>query len=387
MSKTVISDIASSSTLARHSALWNFYEKVKGIREAKDLTNAEGASGKRELTEFQEGMRNLSRALSEIAQPIDFHNPSICYWERDFIKEDAFRFVISDDDGQLSFTKWLPSGKTTIPFEDVFLNGYVIISAFPAAFPMRLNLIEHPHERRGEIIVLHPDIFASLVPGIAEAATHLVNSGVVLFDQRSSTDFVSEGAKSDPTMIRFLGQTDIADHSLLYNGPVVSDEITPYVLAPYFEVFCRTFFENSILKFTGMSKAVSCDYVARVCNYLNDGHEEKVSPINLPKERETFHRPFFVSRDSMTKSQQKQVDAIISAMDVLRLWYVAASDAGIALLLEGDIIENESNELFKRLDSFKEKIGVESYEEAYWRKLPVDDLIMNKAKIDLDRNN
>ena len=92
-----------------------------------------------------------------------------------------------------------------------------------------------------------------------------------------------------------------------------------------------------------------------------------------------------VARECFPPQHQDTIDMLIRALDIVRLWYVAAMDLHTALLFDGKILEEETDDIFDLLDTFKDRIGVATYEKAYWNNIPIEDILVGKPEMELHR--
>lgn len=265
--------------------------------------------------------------------------------------------------------------------EHAFTDINIVISDKSIVPLIEFGFIKVEPKTTPQILCLNPSIFSSLVPGVAAAAGDLVSQGNVLFDRRNENRPCIKKASEDPVLRRYI--TDKHDSDVYCNITLTEDK-ADIAIQRYVEFWARNLFENSFLKFTGSTCRISRSYIESICNYFLAGH----GSVRLVEPASEISRDLanaLVARECFPPQHQETIDMLIRALDIIRLWYVAAMDLNTALLFDGKILENETDDIFELLDDFKDRIGVATYEKAYWNNIPIEDILVGKPEMELHR--
>ena len=265
--------------------------------------------------------------------------------------------------------------------ENAFTSINIVISDKSIIPLIEFGFIKVEPETTPQILCLNPSIFSSLVPGVASAAGELVSQGNVLFDLRNESRPCIKKASEDPALRKYITEKHDPD---VYCNITLTEDKADIAIQRYVEFWTRNLFENSFLKFTGSACRISRSYIESICNYFLAGH----GSVHLPEPASEISRELanaFVSRECFPPQHQDTIDMLIKALDIMKLWYVAAMDLNTALLFDGKILEDEADDIFDLLDAFKDRISVATYEKAYWNNIPIEDILVGKPKMELHR--
>lgn len=397
----ISNSFTSSDSIPEKSVLVRFHEEIKEARQR------EKDAGDPRLSRIRQLYSDLIRAAGESSGSPSSPSPLSSVvngsGKRDFGRISLY---VLDDDKYISLSitsSGVPTrGKggrrsrvrETIPPEEAFTGTHVIVTSRDFETLASLGVIDtigSDGKPITQVLGVPPDIFASSMPGVVETATALMEVADVIFDERTQKSrFIT--LQEEPYLSDFIGVNDsyVGKNTEVYAGPEVSEEAADDAFGAYVGAWVSDLFEKSFLKFTGKSAVLTSTFIESIINFFLDDHMTITLPENIEINSAAMGSMFagnrlrcYVAYESLPESHRKAMDALIHAMDVLRLWFVCSMDCNKALLFDGDLFEDDDPQmLIELLKSFRNEIGVEIYEQAYWDAgISVSDLLIGKKPL------